>query len=379
MGAADDAADRIAARRNGDRPHQELLLPLTSLSGLPVPVIVEQGGRIALCNPAAARLFGRTQDSVVGLTPAELLGVPQQEWLAAVQLPQRTVPVLEARVAGAPVHVEVLAVEAQLRGAPALHVILREAWPGVGHAAHASAEAMEQAQKMDAVGRLASGIAHDFNNILTAIRGHADILLEDLREDDTARDDALAIQRAAERGAELTGQLLTFARGRPTDPVPVDVNDVVQDVRRLLRRLIRTGVELQLDLQRELPLTLASPAQLQQVVLNLMINASEAVGSDGVIKVSTRSIRLREAAPEAGLDAGDYVQLCVTDNGNGMSDVVRQQLFEPFFTTKPQGTGLGLSTVHGITRKLGGVVQVHSNPHRGTTFEVLLPIRESAA
>jgi two-component system, cell cycle sensor histidine kinase and response regulator CckA len=228
---------------------------------------------------------------------------------------------------------------------------------------------------MDAVGRLAGGIAHDFNNILTAIRGHAEILLEDLPEHLPVREDALGIQRAAERASDLTRQLLSFARGRPAQPVPLDVNDIVIDVQRLLRRLIRTDVELRMDLQPELPHTLGDAGQLQQVVLNLVVNASEAIGREGAIVVRTRAIRLRQAAPEAGLLPGDYVQLCVTDTGPGMSDEVRQQLFEPFFTTKPHGTGLGLSTVYGIVRKLGGVVQVHSELSRGTTFEVLLPVR----
>jgi two-component system, cell cycle sensor histidine kinase and response regulator CckA len=273
---------------------------------------------------------------------------------------------------GKAVPVELLALPLRYDGRPATQLVLREIGAGQ-EPPQLTAEQLRQAQKMDAVGRLASGIAHDFNNILTAIRGHAEILLEDLPPDMAAREDALDIQRAAERAGDLTRQLLMFARGRAGEPVRLDLNQVVREVEKLLRRLIRTDVGLRTDLQPELPATMADPGQLQQVVLNLVVNASEAVDRNGLIVVRTRAVQLREPTPGTHVRPGAYVQLCVSDNGPGIAAEVREQLFEPFFTTKPQGTGLGLSTVHGIVTKCGGKVGVRSEHGRGTTFEVLLP------
>jgi two-component system, cell cycle sensor histidine kinase and response regulator CckA len=357
------------------------VLPLASLRDLPVAVIVAQDGMIVGCSDAAARLLG-TDDAagLVGQLLARFLDAAARVRIreavegqpGAAGLP----PLLIRRADGDRLDATVCALPLRLGNRPALQLVLQQ-WPGRTDAEPAdvlpSDEQLRQAQRMNAVGRLAAGIAHDFNNILTAIRGHVTMLLEELPEGSGIREDALDIERAAERATDLTRQLLTFARGRRGQPVPVDMNHIVIDVGRLMRRLIAIGVDLRTDLQPDLPLVIADPGQLQQIVLNLVVNASEAIEQDGTIVVGTRALRLPEASPDMDMPPGDYVQLLVSDTGPGIGDDARQQIFEPFFTTKPQGTGLGLSTVYGIVRKCGGSVRVSSEDGCGATFEVILP------
>ncbi|HEX6133731.1 MAG TPA: PAS domain S-box protein [Longimicrobiales bacterium] len=240
-----------------------------------------------------------------------------------------------------------------------------------------SEEQLRHAQKMDAVGRLASGIAHDFNNVLTAIQGHVQFLIEDLPPDLPSRDDAEEIKKAADRATELTRQLLTFARKQPSRPVYLSPNVLITDIEKLLRRLIRADVTLETALQ-DVPNVLIDPGQLEQVIVNLVVNARDAIGQAGRISITTSSIRLEEIYSARGLDLtpGQYVQVAVSDTGVGMSPDTQQQVFEPFFTTKPEGTGLGLSTVYGIVKQAGGHISVYSEPGLGTTFKVYLPVHE---
>jgi two-component system, cell cycle sensor histidine kinase and response regulator CckA len=239
-----------------------------------------------------------------------------------------------------------------------------------------SEEQLRQAQKMDAIGRLAAGIAHDFNNILTAIQGHVQFLLEDLPENLPSRQDAEEVRRAAERATALTRQLLTFARRQVITPVTLDVNDVVREVDRLLRRLISADVRLSADLGEPLPAIFADPGQLEQVIVNLVVNARDAISDGGEITLRTSVIHLDESYTGQGLQLtpGEYVQLSVSDTGCGMSREVQRQVFEPFFTTKPEGTGLGLPTVYGIVKQSNGHISVYSEPGVGTTFKVFLPV-----
>ena len=243
-------------------------------------------------------------------------------------------------------------------------------------------EQLRQVQKMDAVGRLAGGIAHDFNNVLTAIRCSAELLLSDIEEGTPAWDDAQEILRSSGRAAELTGQLLTFSRRRVTEAADVDVNAVVSDMQRMLDRLLDKGIVIKLDLGRLGGAVRIDPGQLQQVVMNLAVNARDAMPDGGMLGIETRHVEIGAgdvAGRRAGLTPGRYVALSVRDTGHGMDGDTLARLFEPFFTTKPkgQGTGLGLSIVYGIVRQCGGQVDVASVPGVGTTFTVLLPLCES--
>jgi PAS domain S-box-containing protein len=229
-------------------------------------------------------------------------------------------------------------------------------------------EELRQSQKMEAVGRLAGGIAHDFNNLLTAITGYGELALAKL-EDSTVRDHVFEMKRAGERAAGLTKQLLAFSRRQVLQPEIVDPNATIADLERLFARLLGEQVELVTDLDPTVGRTKADPGQLQQVVMNLALNARDAMPKGGRLTISTAN---------AKVDGIDYVELTVADNGVGMDQATLEQAFEPFFTTKPlgEGTGLGLATVYGIVKQSGGDVVASSEPGTGTTVRVLLPLAQ---
>ncbi|MCB9915380.1 MAG: tetratricopeptide repeat protein [Planctomycetes bacterium] len=241
-------------------------------------------------------------------------------------------------------------------------------------------EELRQAQKMDAIGRLAGGVAHDFNNLLTVILGRGELLLEELPEGHPGHDSLREILEAASRAARLTVQLLAFGRKQALRPTRLDVGRVLTELERLLDRLL--GERIFVDVVEERagggPLVVqADRGQLDQVLINLAINARDAMPEGGRLEFRATRIRLPDprVTTPVPLPPGDYVRLRVSDTGTGMDDRVRERAFEPFFTTKEpgKGTGLGLSTVHGIVHQSGGTVRVESAPGRGTTVEVLLP------
>jgi len=238
-------------------------------------------------------------------------------------------------------------------------------------------EQLLHAQKLEAIGRLAGGVAHDFNNLLTAIGGFADLLQAELPVGSPARQDAWEIRRAAERAGELTRQLLAFSRQQVIAPRSLDLNAVLGGVERMLLRLLGEDVRVELALGGALWAVWADAGQVEQVIFNLVTNARDAMPGGGALRVSTGNVVLdAEAAGRLpGAAPGEWVHLCVADDGVGMEPAVRARLFEPFFTTKPkgQGTGLGLSTVYGIVSQHGGFVDVATGPGRGTAFHVYLP------
>jgi signal transduction histidine kinase len=237
---------------------------------------------------------------------------------------------------------------------------------------------VRQMQKIEAIGRLAGGVAHDFNNLLTAINGFADLVLERLDPADPAHGEVREIRRAGERASDLTRQLLAFGRRQVLAPQVLDLGALVRGMQPMLRRLIGEDVELVAFIADDPALVRADPGQLEQVVLNLAINARDAMPTGGRLTIEVQPIAFDGPVAERhlGLEAGRYVQLAVTDTGVGMDDVTRAHVFEPFFTTKPpgQGTGLGLSTVWGIVRQSGGQVWFYSEPGVGTAFKLYFPL-----
>lgn len=347
-------------------------------------VEVSPDGRIVRANAA----FGR----IVGYAPSELAGFPVTELV----FPEDRAEVLAqyARLAaGAP------AVEADRRyrrrdGATVWARVSAVAVPGDDGrtecvaalvtdltALRAAEERFRQAQKMEAVGRLASGVAHDFNNLLTVINGCGELLAEVFPPGDPRGEAMAAIRDAGERAATLTGHLLAFGRASALAPRVLDLNGVVRHAERLLRRLLGAGVELATALAPGVCPVRADPTHVEQIVLNLAVNARDAMPGGGRLTVETGEVVLEAGEPaHPDLPPGRYAQLAVTDTGCGMSDEVKAHLFEPFFTTKEpgRGTGLGLAMVYGAVKQSGGHVGVSSEVGVGTTMRVLLPAADSA-
>jgi two-component system, cell cycle sensor histidine kinase and response regulator CckA len=343
-------------------------------------LVDREGGGIEDANPAAERLYGRPRDALRALRFADLLH-PEAE----PEEPRpgtRGVPGRHRRADGSPFPVELTVDALPLQGRELRVISVRD----VSERARAEAERREleqglrQAQKMEAVGRLAGGVAHDFSNVLAVVLGYSELLIRDLpKADPRLRECADGIIEAAHRAVGVTRQLLTLSRKKLLRPEVLSLNKVVQDLGRLLSRAIGERIELSITLGEERWPVMADADQLAQVLLNLAVNARDAMPAGGSLSISTESVALAEPPRDLALPAGRYLTLTVKDAGCGMSEDVRAKIFEPFFTTKESGTGLGLATVYGIVRQAGGTIRVDSRPGEGATFTVFLPAAEEGA
>jgi PAS domain S-box-containing protein len=251
-------------------------------------------------------------------------------------------------------------------------------------ALHQAEVQLRQAQKMEAVGRLAGGVAHDFNNLLTVIRGYSELTLGRLRPEDPMRREVEEVKKAADRAAALTGQLLAFSRRQFVAAKVVDLNAIVMNMDGMLRRLLGEDIiELCADLEPQLGSIKADHGQVEQVIMNLAVNARDAMPTGGRLTIETRNVTIGKGPRRETMTLGEgsYVLLAIKDTGHGMSEEVQAHLFEPFFTTKEKGkgTGLGLSTVYGIVKQSGGTIGIESKPGRGTTCKIYFPRVDEAA
>ncbi|MGE0441494.1 MAG: ATP-binding protein [Gemmatimonadales bacterium] len=334
-------------------------------------------GRYVLVNRALAMAYGTTVDGLLGKRDADFVSVPGEAaaYAATDRLVLDTggsVQVVEDRLTDASGAVR------QLESTKVPIDLLGTGRPGVlGVSIDVTARRLleaelRQSQKMDAVGRLAGGIAHDFNNLLTAILGFSSSIFATLDEDDPRRRDLEDVIGAARRAADLTRQLLTFSRRQVLQARVLDVNLVVQGLGRLLTRILGDDVQIALRLDDALPAVRADQGQLEQVLLNLAVNAREAMPDGGHLVIETHAT-VRPPGYAGPSPEGGWILLKVSDTGVGMTADEVSRVFEPFYTTKEQGTGLGLAVVYGIVEQAGGRIAVDSVPGRGTTFDVYLP------
>ena len=345
-------------------------------------ITIDTESRIVAANPATAALFGYSLDELIGSSITKLMPPAYRaRHLEAFDHYQRTgrrtIPwqgaELEAMDAtGRQFPIEVSIGEYHTGSERRFTGIVRDI------SRRKSIEAqLIQAQKMDAIGRLAGGVAHDFNNLLTAIGGYAELVAAALPHDDPRQEHMAGIRKATENATALTRQLLAFSRSQELRPSVVDVNQVVTAVAPMLRRLLGERVDLVVRTTAEPCRTKVDRSQFEAVLVNLAVNARDAMPSGGTLTIETENVMLDEAyqVRRSVVEPGDYVALVVTDTGVGMDDETLSHVFEPFFTTKPQasGTGLGLATVYGTVKQSGGYVWAYSEPGRGTTFKVYLP------
>jgi PAS domain S-box-containing protein len=340
-------------------------------------------GVILEVNRAAERLQGRPRSEIVGSSVADVVVPEERERVGrsmAATISEGHVAGLETlslRSDGTRVPVEVSASVVEVGDEKLIHAIVRDVSERKG-----LEEQYRQAQKMEAVGRLAGGIAHDFNNLLMVIQSFADILPLHLGDENAVRNDIEQLRSTANRGAGLTRQLLAFSRKQVVKAEVVDAGRIAAEIAALLEKLIGEDVRLEIRLDTKDCFVRGDRGQLEQVLMNLAVNARDAMPRGGQILIDVQRAELDErfAATHAGVKPGSFVQMSVSDTGTGMDAEVRKHLFEPFFTTKEngRGTGLGLATVYGIVKSAGGDVWVYSEPGKGSVFKIYLPRVERA-
>ena len=350
-------------------------------------ILINSLGWIQMFNPACERLFGYSAEEVIGENVKMLMPAPfhteHDGYLANYhRTGERKIigigrEVVGLRRDGSTFAMDLSVGEAKQDGEAIFVGVIHDLTER-----KRTEEQLVQAQKMEAVGQLSGGIAHDFNNLLTVILGNADLLSDSLKARPDLRQLSDTIQVAGERGAELTQRLLAFSRRQTLQPVVIDCNRQIEGMQILLRRTLREDVEIQTSLDPELLSAFADPAQLESAILNLALNAQDAMPEGGRITITTANALLGSGyqAEHPEVKPGDYVVVAVTDNGEGMPPEVRERVFEPFFTTKEvgKGTGLGLSMVYGFIKQSNGHVSLYSEPGLGTTVRLYLPVAPSA-
>ncbi|RJR22302.1 MAG: response regulator [Desulfobacteraceae bacterium] len=347
--------------------------------------VLDADQRILRCNRAAEKLFERPGEELLGKHCWEIVHgtaepIPECPILRMRQSLQRETMDLSIGDRWFEVEVDpILDAKNRLTGAVNIISDITERKKAEKERAVLH-EQLQQAQKLESIGRLAGGVAHDFNNILSVILGYGDILLGKLHQQDPMRDEVREIVTAGRRAEALIRQLLAFSRKQTLQPQVLDLNEQVRNLEKMLRRLIGEDIALDLALAEDLPPVLFDPGQLDQVIINLAVNSRDAMPKGGKLLIETSAVELDKAyaAAHTGASPGEYVLLAVTDTGCGMDKETAEKIFEPFFTTKEKGkgTGLGLSTVYGIVKQSGGNIWVYSEPGKGTTFKIYLPQTE---
>lgn len=373
-----------AQRREKRRVEQELLKSQQWLSAVIEAsrdgIAVLEGRKFLFANPAFIELYGLCHpEELIGRDIAGVMGSEAHQqfenWERQRHRGAGRLTLSEVRSPGKDGHwlkLEASVSFATVAGKDFLVVVVRDI-----RDRRRLEEQLRQSQKMDAIGKLASGVAHDFNNLLTAITGYSQLALQNLLPDHPLRAELGEIQKAADKAASLTHQLLAFSRNQPVARRIVDLNAIVLDMQRLLAPIIGSHIEVRTFLAESLGQVKADPDQTGQVILNLIVNARDAMPNGGKLTIETADVEFdEEAARHHGrLEAGPWVLLSVSDSGCGMDPETQSHIFEPFFTTKAvgKGTGLGLSTVYAIVEQSGGGIWVYSELNRGTTFKIYLP------
>jgi PAS domain S-box-containing protein len=350
-------------------------------------IVVDAVGRVLFVNSASEKILGYSRQEIVGHSVETLL--PENfrqkvsECMSSAGWRRQKPQQVNCDVRGKHRGGEVLSLEMTLTAFDSSNGPVAVAYFRDASERRQLEQRARQSQKMEAVGRLAGGVAHDFNNLLTAIIGYSEILQRKLQPGAPMWEELQQIRRAGERAAGLTKQLLAFSRRQVLAPVVLDLNALITGLEDLLRRLIREDIHLVFVLDDALKPVKADPAQIEQVLVNLVVNARDAMPRGGNLTISTRNVPPTQipggTQPEIRLSS--FALLSVSDNGCGMDDATKARIFEPFFTTKEvgQGTGLGLATVYGIVKQSGGQIDVQSEVGKGSSFQVYLPQADSAA
>ncbi len=374
-GIIHDLTDRKRAEAN---ILNEQLFSESIVNSLPgIFYLFDQDGRFLRWNQNFAQITGYSAEEIATLSPIDLFTGQEKEYIA-----QRIQSVFTSGASDAEAHLVSKSGQRTPYYFTGVRIDSNNQSCVIGMGLNITErkqleEQLRQSQKLEAIGQLAGGVAHDFNNLLTAINGYSALALQRIGENHPLTGYLEEIKKAGDRAANLTRQLLAFGRKQILQPVKINLNDLVTDMNKMLRRLIGEDIDLTAKLDPALKRIMADPGQIEQVLVNLVVNARDAMPQGGNLTITTTGVELDKgyASEHVGVSPGNYVMLAVSDTGTGMNADTQARIFDPFFTTKEQGrgTGLGLSTVYGIVKQSGGNIWVYSEPGHGTTFKVYLP------